>query len=42
MTLDQKKIDDLMIKLDGTPNKKKYGANAILGISMAVTRALAA
>ncbi len=35
----QKKIDDLMIKLDGTPNKSKLGANAILGVSMAATRA---
>ncbi|MFC1728637.1 phosphopyruvate hydratase [Nanoarchaeota archaeon] len=41
MSLDQKKIDGVLLNLDGTPNKKKYGANAILGISMAVTRALA-
>ena len=36
-----KKIDKLMLKLDGTPNKRKYGANAILGISLAVARAAA-
>ncbi len=38
----QKGIDDLMIKLDGTPNKAKLGANAILAVSMAVCRAAAA
>ncbi len=38
----QKEIDDLMIKLDGTPNKGKLGANAILGVSMAVAEAGAA
>ena len=32
-------IDKALLKLDGTPNKTKYGANAILGISMAVLRA---
>jgi len=37
----QKKIDDLMIKLDGTGNKKKLGANAILSVSLAVARAAA-
>jgi len=37
----QKEIDDLMIKLDGTENKSKLGANAILGVSMAVCRAAA-
>ncbi len=36
---DQKKIDSLMIKIDGTENKSKLGANAILGVSMAVARA---
>jgi enolase len=36
--LDQKSIDDAMIALDGTPNKSKLGANAILGVSMAVCR----
>ena len=39
--LDQRKIDELMLKLDGTPNKKKLGANAILSVSMAVARAAA-
>ncbi|MBN2504627.1 MAG: phosphopyruvate hydratase [Bacilli bacterium] len=34
-------IDKLMIDLDGTPNKSKLGANAILGVSMAVARAAA-
>lgn len=34
-------IDQLMIDLDGTPNKAKLGANAILGVSMAVARAAA-
>ena len=38
----QKEIDDLLIKLDGTPNKGKLGANAILGVSMAVSQAGAA
>lgn len=38
---DQEKIDKKMIKLDGTKNKKKLGANAILGVSMAVARAAA-
>jgi len=35
----QKEIDELMIKLDGTDNKSKLGANAILSVSMAVCRA---
>jgi enolase 1/2/3 len=39
---EQKKIDELMIHLDGTKNKKNLGANAILGVSMAVARAAAA
>ncbi len=39
--LDQKAIDDLMIKTDGTPNKARLGANAILAVSMAVCRAAA-
>jgi enolase len=39
--LDQVGIDQLMIDLDGTPNKSKLGANAILGVSMAVARAAA-
>ena len=38
----QKKIDSLMIQLDGTPNKSKLGANAILGVSLAVAHAAAA
>ncbi|KAL0248966.1 hypothetical protein GEMRC1_004200 [Eukaryota sp. GEM-RC1] len=38
----QAEIDRLMIELDGTPNKGKLGANAILGVSMAVARAAAA
>ncbi|MDF2865488.1 MAG: phosphopyruvate hydratase [Clostridia bacterium] len=37
--LDQTQIDKIMIELDGTPNKAKLGANAILGVSMAVARA---
>jgi enolase len=37
----QKEIDDLMRELDGTENKSKLGANAILGVSMAVCRAAA-
>ena len=39
--LAQKEIDELMIKLDGTETKSKLGANAILGVSMAVCRAAA-
>jgi enolase len=39
--LDQVGIDRLMIELDGTPNKAKLGANAILGVSMAVAKAAA-
>ena len=38
---DQKGIDDLMIKLDGTNNKGKLGANAILAVSMAAAKAAA-
>ncbi len=38
----QREIDEFLIKLDGTPNKGKLGANAILGISMACARAAAA
>jgi enolase len=37
----QKEIDHLMIKLDGTKNKAKLGANAILGVSLAVAKAAA-
>jgi len=39
--LDQVAIDELMISLDGTPNKGKLGANAILGVSMACAHAAA-
>jgi enolase len=39
---DQLQVDRAMIELDGTENKSKLGANAILGVSMAVTRAAAA
>jgi len=39
--LDQIAIDQLMIELDGTPNKSKLGANAILGVSLAVAKAAA-
>lgn len=39
--LDQAEIDGLLLTLDGTPNKAKLGANAILGVSMAVARAAA-
>jgi enolase len=38
---DQRFIDDTMIALDGTPNKARLGANAILGVSMAVSKAAA-
>ena len=38
---EQVAIDGVMIELDGTPNKAKLGANAILGVSMAVARAAA-
>lgn len=37
----QSKIDQIMIDLDGTPNKSNLGANAILGVSMAIARATA-
>jgi enolase len=40
--LDQRKIDNKMIELDGTPNKKNLGANALLGVSLAVAHAAAA
>ena len=40
--LHQKEIDSLMIKLDGTKNKGNLGANAILGVSLAVAKAAAA
>ncbi|MGA2071419.1 MAG: phosphopyruvate hydratase [Sedimentisphaerales bacterium] len=38
----QEDIDRLMIEMDGTPNKGKFGANAILGVSLAVAKATAA
>ena len=38
---EQAKIDRVMLELDGTPNKSKLGANAILGVSLAVARAAA-
>ncbi|KAG0240169.1 hypothetical protein BGW41_007151 [Actinomortierella wolfii] len=40
--VDQTAVDEFLIQQDGTPNKSKYGANAILGISMAVLKAGAA
>jgi enolase len=39
---DQAKIDNRMIEMDGTPNKKNLGANAVLGVSLAVAHAAAA
>lgn len=39
--VDQSSIDEAMIALDGTPNKSRLGANAILGVSMAVANAAA-
>ncbi len=36
---EQRRIDDTLIMLDGTPNKSRLGANAILGVSLAVARA---
>ncbi|MEZ5816643.1 MAG: phosphopyruvate hydratase [Hyphomicrobiaceae bacterium] len=38
---DQRGIDDVLIKLDGTPNKGRLGANAILGVSLATAKAAA-
>lgn len=35
----QTDIDNFLLKLDGTPNKSKLGANALLGVSLAVCRA---
>jgi len=40
--VEQEKIDDMMLKLDGSDNKNNLGANAILGVSMAVCKAGAA
>jgi len=39
--LDQAQVDQAMLDLDGTPNKRRFGANAILGVSLAVVRAAA-
>lgn len=39
--LDQKKLDDMMLELDGSKNKKKLGANAILSVSLAAAHAAA-
>lgn len=38
---EQEKVDAIMLELDGTPNKQKLGANAILGVSLAVAKAAA-
>jgi enolase len=38
---EQSKIDQIMLELDGTPDKSKLGANSILGVSLAVSRAAA-
>ena len=38
---DQEQLDKIMIDLDGTPNKSKLGANAILGVSLAIAKAAA-
>jgi len=38
---DQRSLDESLVKLDGTPNKSKLGANAILGVSMAFAKAAA-
>ncbi len=40
-TVNQRKIDELMINLDGTENKSRLGANAILAVSLAVAKAVA-
>jgi len=41
-TSNQRRVDDTLIRLDGTENKRRLGANAILGVSLAVARAAAA
>ncbi|WNJ17459.1 phosphopyruvate hydratase [Pontibacter sp. G13] len=41
LAFDQASIDKMLIEMDGTPNKSKLGANAILGVSLAVARAAA-
>jgi len=40
--IEQRRVDEKLIALDGTPNKSKLGANAMLGVSLAVARAAAA
>jgi enolase len=40
--MDQEKVDRVLIELDGTPNKGRLGANAILGVSLAAAKAAAA
>src|SRR6185503_14891802 len=40
--LEQRALDELLIELDGTPNKSRFGANAILPVSMAIAQAAAA
>lgn len=40
-TLNQRKIDEELIKLDGTPNKERLGANTVLAVSLAVAKAAA-
>ncbi len=40
--LDQRMVDDVLLDLDGTPNKSRLGANALLGASLAVAKAAAA
>ena len=42
MPSEQIAIDNIMIDLDGTPNKSRLGANAILGVSLALAKAAAA
>ena len=39
--LDQMELDKMLIELDGTPSKSKLGANAILGVSLAIAKAAA-
>eukprot|EP01059_Diplonema_ambulator_P019690 TRINITY_DN33320_c0_g1_i1.p1 TRINITY_DN33320_c0_g1~~TRINITY_DN33320_c0_g1_i1.p1 ORF type:complete len:432 (+),score=207.92 TRINITY_DN33320_c0_g1_i1:59-1354(+) len=39
--MEQRALDELMVKLDGTDNKSNFGANAILGVSMAISKAAA-
>jgi len=40
-SVEQREIDELMIELDGTPNKSRLGSNAIVGVSLAVAKAAA-